>query len=74
MSTIITILLSTIIIFATAMVIMGVGVIFSNRCLRGSCGGPSVSGPDGEDLRCAACPNRELEEQESEEQQVVTIQ
>ena len=37
---------------------MAVGVVFSGRCLRGSCGGPEVFGPDGESLSCAACPRR----------------
>ena len=40
------------------MAIMAVGVVFSGRCLRGSCGGPDAVGPDGEPLNCAACPNR----------------
>jgi hypothetical protein len=37
---------------------MAVGVMFKRPCLRGSCGGPSVSGPRGERLSCAHCPNR----------------
>jgi hypothetical protein len=45
------------------MAIMAVGVVFGNRCLRGSCGGPDVLGPDGESLSCAACPQRKAEEQ-----------
>jgi hypothetical protein len=40
------------------MMIMAVGVMFSGRCLRGSCGGPDAVGPDGEPLKCATCPNR----------------
>jgi hypothetical protein len=40
------------------MMIMAVGVMFSGRCLRGSCGGPDAVGPDGEPLNCATCPNR----------------
>jgi hypothetical protein len=43
---------------ALIMVIMAVGVIFSGRCLRGSCGGPDAVGPNGEPLNCATCPNR----------------
>ena len=35
-----------------------VGVILRRPCLRGSCGGPEVLGPDGEPLTCATCPNR----------------
>ncbi len=40
------------------MLAMGVGVLLSNRCLRGSCGGEDVLGPDGERLSCEACPRR----------------
>ena len=52
------ILLSTIAV-ALVMLIMAVGVIFSNRCLRGSCGGGAVLGFDGEPLACDACPLRD---------------
>lgn len=51
-------LLSAVII-ALAMLGMAVGVLLSNRCLRGSCGGPDVLGPNGESLTCATCPNRD---------------
>lgn len=55
-----TTILITIGLFALIMLMMAVGVIFSGRCLRGSCGGPDVIGPDGEPIRCATCPkNRE---------------
>lgn len=40
------------------MTAMAVGVLLNNRCLRGSCGGPEVLGPDGEPLTCAHCPRR----------------
>ena len=45
-------------IMGGVMAIMAVGVIFGDRCLRGSCGGPDVVGPDGESLACATCPHR----------------
>ena len=45
-------------IVGLAMLGMAVGVLLSNRCLRGSCGGPDVLGPNGESLTCATCPNR----------------
>jgi hypothetical protein len=51
------ILLSALVI-GLAMLGMSVGVLLSNRCLRGSCGGPDVLGPNGESLTCATCPNR----------------
>jgi len=41
-----------------AVLAMAVGVIFRRPCLRGSCGGAAVVGPDGEKLSCADCPNR----------------
>ena len=40
------------------MAMMAVGVILGGRCLRGSCGGPDVSGPTGESLTCHTCPHR----------------
>lgn len=46
---------------AVIMLAMSVGVLLSGRCLRGSCGGPEVTGPDGESLLCATCPNRARE-------------
>ena len=52
------ILLTTAVI-GTVMLAMAVGAIFSNRCLRGSCGGPEVVGPDGEPLSCDTCPLRD---------------
>ena len=53
------VLLLTLTIFALAMLIMAVGVIFRRPCLRGSCGGPDILGPDGAPLTCATCPNRD---------------
>ena len=51
-------------VFALVMLGMTLGFIFQGKCLRGSCGGGAVIGPDGEDLRCDACPNRKAEESE----------
>jgi hypothetical protein len=48
-------------VFAMAMAGMAVGVILSNRSLRGSCGGPDVVTADGEALSCGACPRNEQE-------------
>ena len=55
-------LLIVAVIMGTVMAIMAVGVIFGNRCLRGSCGGPDILGPDGESLACATCPHRKSED------------
>lgn len=48
-------------VFAVAMSGMAVGVMLSNRALRGSCGGAEVIGPDGKPLSCGACPRNERE-------------
>ena len=45
-------------LFGAAVLAMSVGVIFKRPCLRGSCGGKPVIGPDGQQLSCADCPNR----------------
>jgi hypothetical protein len=45
-------------LFGATVLAMSVGVIFKRPCLRGSCGGNPVIGPDGEKLSCADCPNR----------------
>ena len=44
-------------VFAVVMLAMAVGVIFKYPCLRDSCGGSEVVGPDGRALSCATCPN-----------------
>ena len=46
---------------AIVMVIMAIGVMLDGRCLRGSCGGPDLTGPVGELLACATCPRRETD-------------
>lgn len=54
-------------IFAFCMLIMSVGVLFSNRCLRGSCGGPDVLDADGNSLSCDTCPRRKKCEDEADQ-------
>ena len=54
-----TLFLITVGAIAFTMLIMAVGAIVAKRSLRGSCGGLSVRGPDGEALNCDACPYRE---------------
>lgn len=49
----------TILFFGGAMLIMAIGVIFSGRCLRGSCGGQAVFDADGDMLNCDTCPVRD---------------
>ena len=41
--------------FALIMLAMSVGVIFSNRPLRGSCGGPAVLDSSGNPMTCPDC-------------------
>ncbi len=53
----------SVIVVALVMLAMAVGAMFSNRCLRGSCGGPEVLGPDGESLSCDNCPLRRTEQE-----------
>ena len=50
--------LLTLAAIAIVMAIMAIGVMLDGRCLRGSCGGPEVTGPDGDSLACATCPHR----------------
>lgn len=52
------VLILTLAVFAVSMLIMSVGVMFSGRCLRGSCGGPDILDASGESLSCATCPKR----------------
>ena len=52
------IFLLTLVVIAVVMVAMAVGVLFKYPCLRGSCGGSGVLGPDGTTLSCETCPNR----------------
>ena len=59
----IAILLFTLSVFGVVMLIMSVGVLFSGKCLRGSCGGPEVLDPHGEAISCAACPRRKEREE-----------
>ena len=56
-------LLLTITVIAACVILMSVGVLLNGRCLRGSCGGPDVLGPDGEPLSCASCPLRRAREE-----------
>ena len=49
-------------VFGIAILAMAVGVIFSGKCLRGSCGGEGAVGPDGEPLSCSTCPRRKNKE------------
>ena len=44
--------------FGVIIIVMAVGVIFRGKCIRGSCGGEAVIGPDGELLNCDTCPVR----------------
>ena len=51
-------------VIGIAMLGMSIGVLVSNRCLHGSCGGPDVIGSNGESLSCSTCPNRSHQAEE----------
>lgn len=59
MSTLLTVFVLALLAMVGAVAAMAVGVMFKRPCLRGSCGGRPVTGPDGEALSCATCPNRQ---------------
>ena len=52
------VLLIVIAVIGIALAAMSVGVMFKRPCLRGSCGGAALHGPDGESMSCANCPRR----------------
>lgn len=52
-------LIITCAVIGVVMLIMAVGVIFSGRCIQGSCGGELLYGPNGELLNCESCPARD---------------
>ncbi|MFO1317652.1 MAG: hypothetical protein U1F58_18820 [Burkholderiales bacterium] len=56
--TLVTVFALALVLIGAGVLAMAVGVIFRRPCLRGSCGGPAVTAPDGERLSCATCPNR----------------
>lgn len=47
------------VLIGAAVLAMAIGVLFRRPCLRGSCGGPAVIGPDGEKISCSGCPNKD---------------
>ena len=53
-----TVFVLAVVLIGAAVLAMAVGVILKRPCLRGSCGGPAVIGPDGEKISCSDCPNR----------------
>lgn len=48
--------LLTVVFFGFIVLAMAVGVIFSGRCIRGSCGGQAIYDAQGEMLNCDSCP------------------
>ncbi len=57
--TLVAVFLVTFVLIALAVGGMALGSRMTGRCLRGSCGGPAVLGPDGEPIEsCEGCPNR----------------
>ena len=50
--------LAALVLVGVAVAAMAIGVMMKRPCLRGSCGGAAVTGPDGQKLSCETCPNR----------------
>jgi hypothetical protein len=57
--TLVAVFLVTFVFIAFAVGAMAFGSRLTGRCLRGSCGGSPVVGPDGKEIgSCVGCPNR----------------
>jgi hypothetical protein len=57
--TLVAVFLVTFVFIAFAVGAMAFGSRLTGRCLRGSCGGSPVIGPDGKEIdSCVGCPNR----------------
>ena len=52
-------LVLTFFVLVAVMAIMAIGQRLTNRCLRGSCGGPEVLDAKGEVVSCDTCPLRQ---------------
>ncbi len=69
-----TTLLLTLVFFGTCMGAMAIGVIASDRALRGSCGGAEVHDSNGDPLSCGACPKKESDVCPSDDEYVALAQ
>lgn len=54
-------LIAAVVLFGACFAAMSVGVVLSNKELRGSCGGVALHDADGDPLSCGACPRQERE-------------
>ena len=52
-------ILAALVLFALIMAGMSIGIILSERSLKGTCGGETVRGPDGLPMLCGSCPKKE---------------
>ena len=58
-ATLLAVFLAALVLIGAAVGAMVLGTRLTGRCLRGSCGGPAVVGPDGKEVEsCEGCPNR----------------
>ena len=57
-SALLPVFLAALALVVLAVAAMAIGVMMKRPCLRGSCGGPAATGPDGQKLSCETCPNR----------------
>jgi len=53
--------LATLIVFGLCMAGLGVGVLLSQRGLRGTCGSDPILNKKGEAMSCGVCPKKEAE-------------
>lgn len=60
-------ILMTFLIFVGCFLLLSVGLIFNGKRIRGSCGGNQVK-IKGETLECGACPKKEAQICESEDE------
>lgn len=51
--------LLTIVVFAAAMLLLAIGVLFRRGCLTGSCGGLALLETKTRSVRCPWCPLRD---------------
>ena len=52
-------LLATLLVFGLCMAGLGMGVLLSQRGLRGTCGSDPILNKKGEAVTCGACPKKE---------------
>lgn len=67
-------ILMTMLIFGLCMSGLGLGVLFSQKGLRGTCGSDPIMNKKGEALTCGVCPKKEAEVCPSDDPMVALAQ